>query len=152
MFYNLTLISRALSRDGILKSIMGTAEHFQDMYCSRSKYEALGRAVSKRRFLISDTLASAAVHSSDNSMESSDNDSSDGSDRDFDIWEFINDILDDENVSGSARTKRGVELILFYMRNADAWRQDSIYRSIKKISKQKVKHMSLANALKYAIC
>jgi hypothetical protein len=152
VFYTLTRVSRALARDGILKSIMGTAEHFQDMYCSRSKYEALGRAVSKRRFLISDTLASAADHPSDNSMESSDNDSSDGSDRDFDIWEFINDILDDENVSGSARTKRGVELILFYMRNADAWRQDSIYRSIKKISKQKVKHMSLANALKYAIC
>jgi len=38
------------------------------------------------------------------------------------------------------------------MRNADGWRQDSIYRSIKKISKQKVKHMSLAKALKYAIC
>jgi hypothetical protein len=38
------------------------------------------------------------------------------------------------------------------MRNADAWRHDSIYRSIKKISKQKVKHTSLAKALKYAIC
>ena len=60
--------------------------------------------------------------------------------------------MDDENVSGSARTKRGIELILFYMRNADAWRHDSIYRSIKKISKQKVKHLSLQKALKYTIC
>jgi len=160
VFYNLTLISRELSRDAILKSIMGTAEHFQDMYCSRSNYETLGRAVSKRRFLIRDKLAASAKetensmdgYASDNSMESSDNDSSDGSDTEFDIWEFINDILDDENVSGSARTKRGVELILLNMRNPDAWRHDSIYRSIKKISKQKVKHMSLEKALKYAIC
>ena len=81
----------------------------------------------------------------------SDDDSSDGCNREFDIWEFINDILDDENVSGSARTKRGVELILFYMRNADAWRRESLYRSIKKISNKKVKHMSLQKALKYAI-
>jgi hypothetical protein len=143
MFYNLTLISRALSRDAILESIMDTADYFQDMYCSHSNYEALGRAVSKRRSVIRDKLA----------LSAKDTESDDGSDREFDIWEFINDILDDENVSGSVRTKRGVELILFYMRNADAWRHDSIYRSIKKISKQKVKHnMSLQKALKYAIC
>ena len=110
VLYNLTLISRALSRDAILKSIMDTADYFQDMYCSHSNYEALGRAVSKRRSLIQDKLAASAKetensmdgYASDNSMESSDNDSSDGSDREFDIWEFINDILDDENVSGSA--------------------------------------------------
>ena len=34
VFYNLTLISRALSRDDILKSIMDTAEHFQEMFLS----------------------------------------------------------------------------------------------------------------------
>ena len=91
-------------------------------------------------------------------------------DLEFDIWAFINNILDGEESSGStewdfcseiltgkyfsgnARTKRGVELILFYMRNAEAWRHDNIYRSIKKISKQNVKHMSLQKALKYAVC
>ena len=127
VFYILTLISRDLSRDDILQSIMDTAGHFREIY-SMDNYEALERAVSKRRFLIRDKLAASAKetenstdgYASDDSMESSDNNSSDGSGWEFDIWEFINDILDDENVSDSARTKRGVELILFYMRTADA--------------------------------
>ena len=141
VFYNLTLISRALSRDDILKSIMGTADHFGEMYCADSNYETLGRAVSQRQNVIRDKLALSAKEP----------ESDEAFDLEFDIWEFINNILDNENVSGSARTKRGVQLILFYMRNADAWRHDSIYRSIKKISKQKVNHMSLQKALKYAI-
>ena len=109
---------------------MATADHFQDMYCSGPNYEVLERAVSKRRGVIRDKLALSAKeaknsmddHASDNSMDSSDSDNSDGENiaSEFDIWGFINDILDDENVSGSARTKRGVELILFYMRNAEA--------------------------------
>ena len=127
---------------------MDTADYFQDMYCSHSNYEVLGRAVSERQGVIHDRLAASA----EVAEMSSDDDSSDGSGREFDIWDFINDILDDENVSGIARTKRGVELILYYMRNADAWRRDSLYRSIKKISNKKVKHMSLQKALKYTIC
>ena len=116
VFYYLVLMSRALSRDSVLKSIMATADHFQDMYCSPSNYDVLGRAVSKRQGIIHDIL----VASAEEAKMPSDDDSSDCSDREFDIWGFINDSLDDKNVSGSARTKRGVELILFYMRNADA--------------------------------
>ena len=145
VIYYLTLMSRALSRDSILKSIMVTADHFRKMSCSPSNYEALGRAVSKRQGVIHDILAFSA----EEAEMLSDDDSSD--DSEFDIWRFINDILDGENVSGSVRTKRGVELILFYMRSADAWRRDDLYRSICKILKQKVKHMSLQKALKYAI-
>jgi hypothetical protein len=120
---------------------MGTADHFGDMYCPGANYEALERAVSERQIVIRDKLA----------LSARDPEIDDASDLEFDIWEFVNDILDDENVSGTVRTERGVELILFYMRNAEAWRHDSIYRSIKKILKQKVKHMSLQKALKYAI-
>ena len=92
VFYNLTPISRALSRDDILKSIMETADHFGDMYCSGSNYEAQGRAVSKRQNVIRDKLALSAKEP----------ESDEDFDLEFDIWEFINDILDDENVSGSA--------------------------------------------------
>ena len=88
---------------------------------------ALERAVSKRRAAIRDKHALSAKE------PKSDNDS----DLEFDIWEFTNDIMDNENVSGRARTKRGVDLILFYIRNAEAWHHDSIYRSIRKILKQK---------------
>ena len=126
---------------------MATADHFQDMHCLPSNYEALGYAVSKRQGVIHDVLTATA----EEAEMASDDDSSDGSDREFDIWGFINDILDDENVSGSARTKRSVELILFYMRTADAWRCDDFYGSIRKIIKQKRKRMSLQKALKYAI-
>ena len=75
----------------------------------------------------------------------------------FDIWEFINNILDAENfdsenrLCGHAVTKRGVELILFYMRNAEAWRRTDIYRSMWKIAKQKSIGLTLQKALKYAI-
>merc|ERR1712131_538974 len=75
----------------------------------------------------------------------------------FDIWEFINDMLDSENfdsetpLCGHALTKRGVELFLFYMRNAEAWRRNHIYRYTWKIANQKAEHMSLQKALKYAI-
>ena len=147
VFYYLTLMSRVLSRNSVLKSIMATADYFRDMYCSPSNYEALGYAVSKRQGVIHDVLTATAEEAE---MESDDA-SSDGSDREFDMWGFINDILDDENVSGSARTKRSVELILFYMRTADAWRCDDFYGSIRKIVKQKRKRMSLRKALKYAI-
>ena len=91
VFYNLTLISRALSRDDILKSIMGTADHFGEMYCADSNYETLGRAVSKRQNANRDKLALSAKE-----PESDDN-----SDLEFDIWELTNDIMDNENVSGS---------------------------------------------------
>ena len=149
VFYILTLISRALSRDDILKLIMKTAEHFRDIY-GKCEYEALGCAVSENQSVIRDKLAlSAKVTQSD--------DDDDEFDWVFDIWEFINDILDGEifeaenPICSHVLTKRGVELILFYMRNAEAWRRDNIYRSIKKIANQKVKHVSLQKALKYAI-
>ena len=120
---------------------MATADHFQAMYYSDPNYEMLERAVSERQIVIRDKLALSAKEP----------ESDDGSDLEFDIWEFINDILDNENVSGSTRTKRGAELILFYMRTADAWRRDDHYGSIRKIIKQKHKRMSLQKALKYAI-
>ena len=89
----------------------------------------------------------------------------------FDVWDFINDVLDGEHASdfritnwdysreistgklycGATRIKRGVDLILYYMRTAAAWRHDKTYRSIKKILKKKVKRMSFEKALKYAI-
>ena len=48
-------------------------------------------------------------NASDNSMESSDNDSSNGESMasEFYIWKMTNDEVDDENVSGGARTKTG---------------------------------------------
>ena len=110
VFYNLTLVSRALSRDDILTSIMETAEHFREMFCPGADYESLERAVSERRGVIRDKLALSAKEP----------ESDDDFPLEFDIWEFINDILDNENVSGSTRTKRGAELILFYMRNAES--------------------------------
>ena len=155
VFYNLTLISRAQSWEDNLKTIMVTAGRYREKY-SIQDYEALECAVSKRRGVIRDKLAI-----SPNEPESDD--------LKFDVWGFINDILDGEETSddsdwdfsseiltgkyfsGKARTKRGATLILYYMRNADAWRHDCIYRSINKILKQKVKHMTLQNALKYAI-
>ena len=75
VFYNLTLISRALSRDDILKSIMETADHFRDMYCPGGNYEALERAVSERQIVIRDKLALSAKEP----------ESDDGSDLEFDI-------------------------------------------------------------------
>ena len=75
VFYSLSLISRALSRDDILKSIMETADHFRDMYLPGAQYESLERAVSKRRSVIRDKLALSAKEP----------ESDDGSDLEFDI-------------------------------------------------------------------
>ena len=75
VFYNLTLISRALSRDDILNSIMETADHFGDMYCPGANYEALERAVSERQIVIRDKLALSAKEPG----------SDDDSDLEFDI-------------------------------------------------------------------
>ena len=74
VFYILTLISRALSRDNILQSIMDTADHFREIY-SMHDYEALEHAVSKRRSVIRDKLA----------LSAKDTESGDGSDWEFDI-------------------------------------------------------------------
>ena len=60
--------------------------------------------------------------------------------------------FDSENsLCSHARTKRGVELILVYMRNAEAWRRNAIYRAILKIVKRKCVGLSLQKGLKYAI-
>ena len=60
--------------------------------------------------------------------------------------------FDSENsLCGHARTKRGVELILIYMRNAEAWRRNYIYRGILKIVKRKRVELSFQEGLKYAI-
>ena len=81
------------------------------------------RAVSKRRSVIRDKLALSAKEP----------ESDDDSDLEFDIWEFTNDIMDNANVFGNAQTGRSIDLILFYIRNADTWRHESIYRAIRKI-------------------
>ena len=160
--FKLTLLSRAVSRDDRCESITRTAEHFQDTFYMGCD-EALEHAVLKRRFLIRDILAASAKeaensmdgYASDNSMESSDNDNSDGKSiaSEFDIWTMTNDRMDDENVSGDARTKRGLDHVLLCMQHGIAWRRDNIYKAIMLTLKkaQVSKHMSFQKALKYAI-
>ena len=58
-----------------------------------SFYGAFECAVSKRRSVICDRLALSAKEPK----------SDDDSDLVFDIWKFTNDIMDNKNVSGSAR-------------------------------------------------
>ena len=88
-------------------------------------------------------------------MKSSDNDSTDGKSgvSEFDIWKTTNDKLDNENVSGDARTKRGLDHVLCLMHIGIAWRRDNIYKAIMLTLKkaQVSKHMSFKKALKYAI-
>ena len=90
-------------------------------------------------------------YASDNCMGSSD--SSDGSDRGFDIWNVTNNKMDNENVSGDARTKRSLDLVLRCMQLGIAWPCDNIYKAIMITLKkaQVSKHMSFQKALKYAI-
>ena len=147
-----------MSRDDRCESITRTAEHFQDTFYMGCD-EALEHAVLKRRFLIRDILAASAKeaensmddYASDNCMGSSD--SSDGSDRGFDIWNVTNNKMDNENVSGDARTKRSLDLVLRCMRLVIAWCHDNIYKAIMITLKkaQVSKHMSFHKALKYAI-
>ena len=83
-----------------------------------------------RQFLIHNKLMISAKedgssmddYASDYSMGSSDNDSSDGESiaSDFDIWSMANNKMDDENVFGDARTMRGLDLVLYFMRNGIA--------------------------------
>ena len=58
-----------------------------------------------------------------------------------------------ENVSGDARTNRGLDLVLCFMRHGIAWCRDNIYKAIMITLKkaQVSKHMSFQKALKYAI-
>ena len=141
---------------------MQTAEHFQDTFHIGFD-EALEHAVLKRRFLIRDILAVSAKeaksstdgYESDSSMESSDNDSSDGESiaSEFDIWKMSNEKTDNENVYGDARTKTGLDHVLCFMRHGIAWRRDNMYKAIMITLKkaQVSKHMSFQKALKYAI-
>ena len=116
--------------------------------------EALEHAVLKRRFLIRDILVLSTKENSrvdsDSSMGAGDDEST-GSE--FDLWKIVNDILDDENISGDARTNRGLELVLCFMQRGVAWRRDSIYKVIMvTLKKARVsKHMTFQEALKYAI-
>ena len=120
VFYILTLTSRALSRDNILKSIMKTAKHFRDTR-GLWDYEAVGCAVSEKQSEICDKheLSVKEPESSDSELETGIWELNTDFDWTFDIWEFINNILDGENfdsensLCGHARTKRGVELIFF---------------------------------------
>ena len=67
VFYILTHISRALSRDNILKSIMKTAKRFRDTR-GLCYYEAMGFAVSEKQSEIRDKLElSVKEPESDNS-------------------------------------------------------------------------------------
>ena len=54
-------------------------------------------------------------YESDSSMESNDNDSSDECVASvFDIWTRMNKKLDAKKLSGDTRTKRGLQLFVFY--------------------------------------
>ena len=118
---------------------MQTVEQLQITFTMAFE-EALEHAVFMRRFLIHSKLTISAKeaensmdgNASDNSMESSDNDSSDGESiaSEFDIWTMTNDKMDDENVSGDARTKRGLDIVLCFMRFGVLQRCDSIYKAI----------------------
>ena len=135
--FKLTLLSRALFRDEILASIMLTAEHFEVTF-HMGFDEALEHAVLKRRFLIRDIFAFSAKEI-ENSMDGNTSDSSTGpSDStdgestvsEFDIWKIVSDKMDNENVSGDARTNRGLELVLCFMQRGVAWRRGCIYKAI----------------------
>ena len=118
-------MSRALSHDGILKEIMEITD----------QHGKLESAVWLRRFVIytnfgistREAKRSTDDYASDNSMALSDNSDGENVSSEFDIWGFIIDILDDECVGGHLLTQRGIQLIVFYMCNAYAWRRDSIY-------------------------
>ena len=73
---------------------------------------------------------------------------------DYDVWENINnDKLDDENVSGTARTNRSLALVLYLMKCGFAWRREHLYKTIMvKVRKVRLnKDMTFQEALKYAI-
>ena len=158
MFFNLTLISRALSRDPVLKRIMKKVRYFQKILkvYDYSEPDALGRAVPVYRYKFRTKIL----------QSKSDNDSSVR----FDLWDFINDVLDGEHgdfkifdwnfytkrstgkiYCDTSRIHRGVDLISYYVITAVAWRHDKPYRSIRKILKKKVKCMSFEKALEYAV-
>ena len=63
-------------------------------------------------------------------MKSSNNDSSDGENADTDheceLWLNINYQMDEKNVSGDARKKRGFDVVLYYLRCVSAWHHDRI--------------------------
>ena len=149
--FKLTLLSRALYRDEILASIMLTAGYFEVTF-HMGFDEALEHAVLKRRFLIRDILV---LSTKENSRGNSDTSMSDDESTvsEFDIWKIVNDILNVENISGDARTNRGVELVLCFMQRGVAWRRDTIYRAIMTILKKARvdKHMTFQKALTYAI-
>ena len=139
---------------------MLTAEHFEVTF-HMGFDEALEHAVLKRRFLIRDIFAFSAKEI-ENSMDGNTSDSSTGpSDStdgestvsEFDVWKIVSDKMDNENVSGDARTNRGLELVLCFMERGVAWRRDSIYKAIMlTLKKARVnKHMTFQKALKYAI-
>ena len=138
MFFNLTLISRALSRDAILKRIMKKARYFQKILkvYDFSEHDALERAVPYFRYKLRTKFL----------RPKSDKDSGAG----FDVWDFINDVLAGEHdvtwkyprkISpglfwGAPRMLRGVDLLSYYVRTAAAWHHDKTYRPIKKIMKK----------------
>ena len=86
MFFNLTLISRALSRDAVLKRITKKARTFQKNLTiyDYSEHDALARAVPYFRYKLCTKFL----------RPKSDKDSGAG----FDVWDFINDVLAGENV------------------------------------------------------
>ena len=158
--FKLTLLSRALFRDDILKSIMQTVEYFQNTF-HMGFDEALEHAVLKRRFLIRDILAvsdntaenSMDCHTSDKRMATSDSSDDKNDTSAVNIWEMTNTKMNNENVSGTARTKRSLEYVLFCLQHDIAWRRDSIYKAIM-VSLKKAQagnRMTFQKALKHAI-
>ena len=71
-------------------------------------------------------------YESDTSMESSNNNSSDGESitSEFDIWSRVNNKLNAEKLSGEARIKRSLVRVLDFMKYDEAWCHNSIYKAI----------------------
>ena len=153
VFYNLTVISRALSRDPVLKKIMKKACYFQKKGLCES--DSLDHAVSVYRWKYHPEIIPPAGTLI--------------SDEFFDVWAFINDVLNGEescedsfthvtfemtpaNVKpGPQRLRSAVVLVSYYVRAAAIWRHTETYSDIKKIFKKKVKDMSFEKALKHAV-
>ena len=72
---------------------------------------------------------------------------------DYDVWENINDKLDDENVSGLAKTNRVLELVLYDMKRGFVWHHESLYKAIMvKAREARInKDLLFQEALNYAI-
>ena len=133
---NLMLLTRVLRHDDVFAAIMQNVEALQINY-SMGFDEALEHAVFMRRIFICNKLtlsgketkmddASSKFSNSDDENDYAIKDTED----DYDVWENITDKLDDENVSGLAKTNRALELVLCAMKCGFVWHHESLCKEI----------------------